>query len=421
MSQAPSVDPPFDLVKFVVALSGALETANEEMADHQARTAAIALALAQRLGFSPERIRDLFFAAILHDVGAMSPEEKIELHCGNAHFIERHTRVGETLMGSLPHFERAARIVALHHSDWTRSRDLVAEDLALEGNIVALADAVERSIKRHSYILHQEEGIRASILRERGGAFSAEVTDAFMDLSAREVFWLDIESSHSPAELESLLPFGKFLVPREDLLQVSVFVRNLIDFRSSFTATHSSGVSAAARELGRSMGIRGGALRDLEVAGNLHDIGKMSVGDEILLKPGPLDSRETAVIRKHSYHTYRFIRASGAGLKIAAWAGFHHERLDGTGYPFHHRASSLDLGARILSVADTITALAEDRPYREGLKRSTSLSIVSAMAERGSLDSDVVAALVTSFDEVLGMAKVAQASAVQDYETRVQT
>jgi len=419
MFEAPSAPLPVDLVRFVVALSAALETANEAMANHQARTALIAIALAKRLGLNPDRIRDIFFAAILHDVGALSPEEKHELHSGLASYIERHTRVGEELLGSLPYFERASKIVGLHHTSWLLATDKVAGDLCLDGSILALSDTVERSIDRRGFILHQDRAIVAAIAKGSGSAFSKEVTSAFLDLSSCDAFWLDLSLPHAFPAIEGMLPFGRFEIPREALLEVSVFVRSLIDFRSRFTATHSSGVSAAARELGRTMGFDPSALRDLEVAGNMHDIGKMSVGDDILLKPSGLDASEFARMRQHSYHSYHFIRASGIGHNVAAWAGYHHERLDGLGYPFRHGNDALDLGARILAVTDVSTALAENRPYRVGLDRETTLGVVRGMAARGSLDAEVVAALVASYDDVVGAAMLAQSKAAERYEEEV--
>jgi HD-GYP domain-containing protein (c-di-GMP phosphodiesterase class II) len=421
MSHTQRFGQPIDLVRFLLSLSVTLETANEAMANHQMRSAIIAVAIAQRLGFRSDRIRDVFFAAILHDVGALAPEEKFELHSGNADYIQRHTSIGRELLKGVAHFERASSIVGLHHSPWRRTVEEAHADLALEASIVALADTAERSIRRGTYILHQDRAITASIRKEGGREFSPEATEAFLDISGREAFWLELAASRGHLGLEAALPFGELKIPRAEVLGLSVFVRKIIDFRSPFTATHSSGVSAAASQLGGRLGFDEAERRDLEVAGNIHDIGKMSVDDRILLKPSGLNSGESALMRQHSYHSYRFIRESGIGLKVAAWAGFHHERLDGSGYPFHHGLSAMDLGARILAVADVVTALAEDRPYRRGLGREEALAIAKNMAAAGSLDPEVVAALTGSYDLVVGAAMVAQGVAAEEYLSRVRS
>jgi HD-GYP domain-containing protein (c-di-GMP phosphodiesterase class II) len=105
-------------------------------------------------------------------------------------------------------------------------------------------------------------------------------------------------------------------------------------------------------------------------------------------------------MKTHTYHTFRILDTIGGMPQICEWAAFHHERLDGNGYPFHHEAHDLTLGSRILAVADVFTAVTEDRPYRKGMPSRRALEILEKLADNGALDRTVVAMLRDDFDAI---------------------
>ena len=87
--------------------------------------------------------------------------------------------------------------------------------------------------------------------------------------------------------------------------------------------------------------------------------------------------------------------------KVRDWAAFHHERLDGSGYPFHLKGDRLDLGARIMAVADIAGALTEDRPYRPGYGKKETMDILREQVNNNLIDGDVVEVLGKYFDEII--------------------
>ena len=149
----------------------------------------------------------------------------------------------------------------------------------------------------------------------------------------------------------------------------------------------------------------------MEIAGNLHDLGKMVVPNAILEKAGPLTDEEFAVMRQHTYHTYLVLNSMKGLGGIAEWAAFHHEKLDGSGYPFRIGAGGLSIGSRIMAVADMCTALAEDRPYRAGMRRDEIIDVLRDGVRRGLLDRGVVATLESRRDEIIDTAAEAQGKA----------
>jgi HD-GYP domain-containing protein (c-di-GMP phosphodiesterase class II) len=121
-------------------------------------------------------------------------------------------------------------------------------------------------------------------------------------------------------------------------------------------------------------------------------------------------------MRQHTYYTYAILNTIGGIQHIAEWAAFHHERLDGTGYPFHVDAKNLSINARIMAVADIFTALAEARPYREPMNQSDVLSTLQKLCARNWLDGSIVRILEENYEEVVAITKKKQAQTKSFYE-----
>jgi response regulator RpfG family c-di-GMP phosphodiesterase len=137
-----------------------------------------------------------------------------------------------------------------------------------------------------------------------------------------------------------------------------------LDLRDSETQWHSRRVGRYARRLARELGIEGRDLDDIERGATLHDIGKIGVRDAVLLKPGPLDEKEWAEMRRHPALGYEILKGIGF-LERARLIPLHHqERFDGTGYPRGLEGDAICIGARVFAVVDTYDAITSDRPYR---------------------------------------------------------
>lgn len=155
----------------------------------------------------------------------------------------------------------------------------------------------------------------------------------------------------------------------------------------------------------------------MRLAGYLHDLGKLAVPAEILEKPGKLTREEFAVVRSHTYHTYRVLERIPGLETVNEWASFHHERLNGQGYPFHKDDTSLSLGARIMAAADVLTAITEDRPYRAGMSRDKAAQVLDSMVNGGSLDGEVVDLLKQNFDTVNVVRETVQRKALVNFDS----
>lgn len=391
-----------NLLNLLLSLSDALDLASPMLSQHQLRTAFIVWEISKALQLSRDIEERLFIAALFHDVGALSPEEKINLHRSEAEDVEPHCILGEDFLRHVPLFRPSSKIVRYHHKSWQEWETRTDAPPMLQSQILYLGDAVERLIDRNEYILHQQQEIIARVSSWSQQWVHPEVVEAFKSIACREDFWFDIVSPRLYSLLLHDGPCRGSEVATADLISVSEMFRNLIDFRSPFTATHTAGVAATASALSRLSGLAGPEIELMAVAGNLHDLGKMAISNNIIEKPGKLTNREIAIMRQHTYHTYSVLNTIGGIRHVAEWAAFHHEKLDGTGYPFHIDATKLNLGSRIIAIADIFTALAEDRPYRKAMPKQDTAAVLQGFGRRKQLDQRVVEILIANYDEIAG-------------------
>lgn len=291
------------------------------------------------------------------------------------------------------------------------------EAVPAESLILHLADRIAVLIDYDHEVLGQVKSITEKIQSVSGKVFVPEFVDAFIKLSRKEYFWLDTSSPNLELELHKVHDLTLVLFGIESIQQLTKILSRIIDFRSRFTATHSSGVSATSVALARLAGFSGKECITMAIAGDLHDLGKLAVPKEILEKPDKLSMEELNIVRSHTYHTHRILSHMQGFNTISQWASFHHERLDGSGYPFHISEFDLPLGSRIMAVSDVFTAVSEDRPYREGMGIEKALSTIASMANNRSLDPYVVSLLEKNVQFVDDARKSAQIDALKEYET----
>jgi putative nucleotidyltransferase with HDIG domain len=169
---------------------------------------------------------------------------------------------------------------------------------------------------------------------------------------------------------------GAELVSAEEAFlgsQVGGLVRLLAE-KDEYTEGHTRRVALLAVEVGEELGLPPARLRELATGGLLHDIGKLSVPDEILKKPAALDDEEYALVQKHTVWGDALLGRLGFAPGVRRLVRDHHERLDGTGYP--HGSSELCLSTRVLAVCDVYDALRSDRVYREAWSHERAMSLL---------------------------------------------
>ncbi|HLE12903.1 MAG: hypothetical protein A2504_13265 [Bdellovibrionales bacterium RIFOXYD12_FULL_39_22] len=146
-----------------------------------------------------------------------------------------------------------------------------------------------------------------------------------------------------------------------------------LDHKDHYTYGHSMRVAHYALILGEELGFSPQELYNLELASICHDIGKIGVPDAVLLKPSRLDAEEMKMMQEHPGKSYEIIKEFNFLANVADYVRFHHERIDGTGYPQGLAGEEIPLVSRIILVADTFDAMTSSRPYRKGLTHQAAI------------------------------------------------
>jgi putative nucleotidyltransferase with HDIG domain len=153
--------------------------------------------------------------------------------------------------------------------------------------------------------------------------------------------------------------------------------------KDDYTAEHTRGVALRAVQVGEELGLAPARLRELAIGGLVHDVGKLSVPNEILQKPGALTEEEYDIIKAHAELGSELVRQLGFSAQVARLVLDHHERLDGSGYPRGLGAPDLDIETRILAVCDVFDALLSKRVYRPAWSLDEALELLSQESGTG--------------------------------------
>jgi HD-GYP domain-containing protein (c-di-GMP phosphodiesterase class II) len=152
----------------------------------------------------------------------------------------------------------------------------------------------------------------------------------------------------------------------------------------------------------------------MNIAGLHHDLGNLAVPTEILQKEGKLTVDDLAIMRSHTYHTYRALEPIKPLKTVNEWASFHHERLDGNGYPFHITGPQLSLGSRIMAVADGFNRSPGRQALPAGMAQDEATRILERMS-KDAIDGDIVNILKANFEEVNSQRIIAQTESGKEY------
>jgi putative nucleotidyltransferase with HDIG domain len=154
----------------------------------------------------------------------------------------------------------------------------------------------------------------------------------------------------------------------EDLFISTVrTLAHALEAKDRYTHGHSRRVTEYALRIGRKLGVAGDELQLLEVAGLLHDVGKIGIPETVLNKPGPLTESETAVVQAHPVWGADIVHEVRRLRKVSPAIRHHHERYDGSGYPDKLQGNEIPFLARVLAAADSLDAMTSDRAYRKRL------------------------------------------------------
>ena len=397
-------------------MTHAFDLAEGRRGGHAQRVAFIAAALAADLQLPAAAADDVFFAALLHDVGmAMVGPTAPETRSGARFLAGRleelmssrprggwgdvvealtmHCELGGRIAKRLGFSDDVAMAVSSHHDCWDGSGPGGgghAKSL-LTTRIVAAADRFESMIDAEtSPLVVRRRGPR--LVQEMSGSeLDPEIATRLADIAGRDEFWLGLYDADLPTTLTEH-DRGETLSSDELFAFVGV-ISEVVDERNSREAGRSRRVADRARQLALSCGLAERRSDLVKVAAMLQDVGTLGIPANILSKPDILTIEEMMTVQKHPALA-RDILSEIPGFGAAAWwVSCHHERVDGKGYPGMLQGSEVPIEAQIIGVCEAFEALTSNRPYRRALPIDDALDVL-----RGLSGTRFDAALLETFE-----------------------
>lgn len=384
-----------DLRQMILAIETAVDLVGMNDTNHGKRVGYIASQIAYHLDIGEQEAHYSFELGLLHDCGVSTEQMHNDLvnhfDWEDSHI---HCEIGYHLLKSFAPLEKFAIPIRYHHTPWQKLKDLnlSAQDAQMS-NLIFLSDRIDILAASHyaKDILLTKQEIVNLIESYNGTFFDPLLVQAFKEVERSEAFWISLEDRNITRFTWDMGQFeSKQVLTISQLKQLSLILAYIVDQKSPFTAQHSARVGVLARYLGNIFGLPPENCDKIEIAAFLHDIGKLRTPDNILEKPGPLSVIERSIMNQHSYETYEILRHIKGLEEIALWAAYHHEGLNGTGYPFHPTQKDLSIEARIIAVADVFQALVQDRPYRQGMALDQVINILDKFVEVEKLDRSIV-------------------------------
>jgi putative nucleotidyltransferase with HDIG domain len=388
-----------DIHNAITALSCALDLVGIDEIRHGKRVAVIARTIALHLNWPEAECLSILYAGMLHDCGVSRVHEHHKLtETLEWEGAEDHCIRGADYLAACPPLAHLSAEIRYHHTRWEKLPvPPVDHRIRLRANLLYLADRIDMlqaPFLNSGLILIKYPAIIEQIKKLSGVLFAPELVDAFAEIANVEAFWLAMEPEYLDEDLRRIgshIPTS--LLDITALKELARLFSRVVDAKSPYTDEHSQRVAHIARQLAIDFGIEGYELEQVEIAGLLHDIGKLRVSEEIIDKPDSLTPEERATMHRHSYDTFRILQRVFDDSKIPTWAGFHHETLLGDGYPFKNGKKELDLECRIIAVSDIFQALAQERPYRRTMSLDYIVNDLQSRVATGHLDAEVVAKL----------------------------
>lgn len=400
-----------------IAIATELDHMNGLLKNHQRRTAVLAWHIGKAMKLSNTRLADLCYAAALHDIGVLSIQERDELIQLDTENGEPHALLGSAMLSGLPYLDRVADIIKYHHTRY----DANLHEVPLEAYILHVADRIELLYDTdRSY--HLQYARILELLSQRSGClFHPDVIEAFFSIAHNEVIWLDLEHLTLQQLLKDLTE-AKIPVSLDPRLleQAAQIFSKCVDYRSQYTLSHSINVGNTAYTLAQLAHLDSNTASKLRIAGYLHDLGKLSICNDTLEKDDCLTLSEFEDLHNHSYYTQLMLGSVSCMAEITQWVASHHEKRDGSGYPFHLQNGQLSIETDILSFADHFTALAEERSYRSPYEKEPLLHII--LTELVTIDNFFLYELLEQhYDQLYQVNASEQAAALQNYDEIQQT
>lgn len=397
-----------NLPEIVIDILGRMD---QKLIGHCERITYMTMLYAQRCGkFTNEEVCKLTWTALFHDIGLLHKVDQAPWDDSESGNKFSHSEYGYLFLKQFSPYPEYATIVRYHHAPWHMidETDELSSDLKQVVRVIKTTDQIDLyKLKCENFNHKIDEQVIETFLKEPANSdLEAEIREisSASELTQPEVIHRSIiaklqEIKATPAQTEAML---------QTLISA-------IDFRSRYTAIHCSIVVKVSDKIGELAGLNSYELKTLHIGSMLHDLGKISIPLRILESQGKLYDNDWEIMKSHVTITEEILknRVSDDILEVAIR---HHETLDGTGYPKQLTGDVITKTQRITTIADIISALSEERSYKQPFSNEKILSILKEMSKNNKICGEVLNTVEENYDIIIQTAKSANREAVEIYD-----
>ncbi|NLK72880.1 MAG: HD domain-containing protein, partial [Clostridiales bacterium] len=399
--------------QLLFAFSECLDYVESLVGTHHYDTAYIALHILNEMDLPYEQLQDILTAALIHDVGVFSRNtfEKIRNYAFEDE--DSHSHIGYSLLKDIPYYSHFVETILYHHANYEKNKE---NKIPLSSYIIFLADRLTFLIKKSpkNLDLHRKY-VLDTISKDMNKRFNPILYPYLKQALEKDSFWMYFKENVHKDIVKDAFKYDNTLSNFYELKNFLRLFGKVVDYKSPFTTTHSVAVSKIAPEIGAHYNLPNRSLENLEIAGLIHDIGKLAIDNEILEKPGSLTAEEYETMKTHILYTDKILKSIDGFSEIREIAISHHEKNDGSGYPNRKTEKDLSPEQKILIVSDLFTAMTEDRPYRESLSKECVLKILKEMEIENKISKDINDIVFKNIDILYKINQEVHIKAQQEY------
>ena len=380
------------LKHIVTLMQRTLDSMDDRLIDHGEKVAYIMYKLLKcHGGYSEKEILRMTMIAIFHDIGVYKIEEREKIIDIESEAPMNHAVYGYLFIKHFSPLSDLAEMVLGHHLHPKNFGSSGEIKIPKEALLLNLADTI-------ALLQLRSKVIDPMWILNRSSDFILDEHKALFKQACHEYDLLEkIKDNTYLDELYEVLE--KRTLSRCEIISYIRMLNYTIDFRSEATLLHTITVEEISYQIAKMMGLDDDKSATIKVASMLHDIGKLFIPIRILEKQGSLTKEEYEIIKDHAIIGYRVLSNMGID-DIRDIATLHHEKLNGTGYPFGLKDHQISKEARIVAVADVLSALIGKRSYKKEFPKDKVISILSGMVSRYEIDKEICNIVIQNYDYI---------------------
>ena len=384
------------LKQMILVIHRTINSIDKRLLNHGERVAYIMLNLLKVEGsYSDEEMLEICAISIFHDIGAYKVTERDRLVEIDTKTPIEHAVYGALFIKYFSPLSDLYNIVLTHHFTLKYFKDRNKSVMCKEGLLLNFADYIDR-------VYSNKNSMTRAYIEEHKEGDLKEHMDLFVTADRKFDFFNKLLNGSYIEELYKF--FETKIISREEVISYSKMLAYSIDFRSESTVKHTILVEAISYQIAKLYGLDEEKLTSIKVASVLHDIGKIGIPVEILEKPGSLTNDEFEIMKGHARIGYDIL--SGLNIDDISKIGtLHHEKLDGTGYPFGLKGHEITLEMRIVAIADIVSALLGSRSYKEEFNKDKTIEILENMVDMNKIDGKIVNLFINNYDYIISEAQ----------------